>query len=86
MEGKLFFTPGDIVYSSANIISKKPPSLKHEKLRALLEAEKIEFKSLYESLEKKVGENILVVGDTIVNSYTETEMIGEANKNSYNFC
>ena len=55
--GEIIFTSGDIVYSSTSIISNKRPALKHEKLRLLLEAEKIEFKSLYEPLEKKLIKN-----------------------------
>jgi len=78
--GELIFTPGDIVFSSTSIISQKPPKLKYEKLRFLLEAEKIKFKSLYDVLENFNTKEILVLGDTIVDSYTETEMIGGQTK------
>ena len=78
--GEIIFSPGDIVYSSSNIINKRPPNLKYEKLRLLLEAENISFSSLYNSLNNKINKEILVVGDTIVDSYTETEMIGGQTK------
>ena len=80
--GEIIFTPGDIVFSSTNIISEKPPVLKYEKLRILLEAENINFKLLYEVLENTSKKEVLVLGDTIVDSYTETEMIGGQTKNS----
>ena len=78
--GEIIFTPGDIVFSSTSIIDQKPPKLKYEKLRFLLEAEKIKFKSLYDVLENFNTKEILVLGDTIVDSYTETEMIGGQTK------
>tara|TARA_B100000686_G_scaffold204229_1_gene211075 strand:- start:31144 stop:32685 length:1542 start_codon:yes stop_codon:yes gene_type:complete len=78
--GEIIFTPGDIVFSSTNIIDKRPPKLKYEKLRILLEAEDIKFKSLYDVLDLGNKKEILVIGDTIVDSYTETEMIGGQTK------
>ena len=51
--GEIIFTPGDIVYSSTSIISQKPPALKYEKLKILLDAEGINFKSLYDVLNTK---------------------------------
>jgi rfaE bifunctional protein kinase chain/domain/rfaE bifunctional protein nucleotidyltransferase chain/domain len=78
--GGIIFTPGDIVFSSTSIIDHKPPKLKYEKLRFLLEAENIKFKSLYDVLENLKSKEVLVVGDTIVDSYTETEMIGGQTK------
>ncbi len=78
--GEIIFTPGDIVYSSTSIISQKPPTLKYEKLRILLDAENINFKSLYDVLNAKTKKEVLVLGDTIVDSYTQTEMIGGQTK------
>ncbi len=78
--GEVIFTPGDIVFSSTSIISEKPPVLKYEKLRTLLEAEKINFNLLYKVLENASKKEVLVLGDTIVDSYTETEMIGGQTK------
>ena len=78
--GEIIFTPGDIVFSSTNIIDKKPPKLKFVKLRILLEAEDINFKALYDVLDLENQKEVLVIGDTIVDSYTETEMIGGQTK------
>ena len=37
--GEIIFTPGDVVYSSSNLIDLAPPSLKLEKLTTLMERE-----------------------------------------------
>ncbi len=78
--GEILFTPGDIVFSSTKIINKKNPVLKYEKLRIMLEAENFKFKKIYEVMENAKEKEILVVGDTIVDTYTETEMIGGQSK------
>ncbi|MBT3939038.1 MAG: adenylyltransferase/cytidyltransferase family protein [Pelagibacterales bacterium] len=78
--GEIIFTPGDIVFSSTSIINQKLPKLKYEKLIILLEAENIEFKALYDVLDDFNNKEVLVLGDTIVDSYTETEMIGGQTK------
>ena len=49
-------------------------------MRILLEAENIQFNFLYEVLENTSKKEVLVLGDTIVDSYTETEMIGGQTK------
>ncbi len=78
--GEIIFTPGDIVFSSTSIIDQKPPTLKYEKLRILLESENINFNTLYNVLDDMDKKEVLVIGDTIVDSYTETEMIGGQTK------
>ena len=42
--GEIIFTPGDIVYSSSNIIELEPPAIATEKLMALLEAEGLDLR------------------------------------------
>lgn len=74
--GEIIFTPGDIVYSSSHIIELEPPAIATEKLIALLEAEKLTFDSLRDTLDQLKGVRAHVVGDTIVDSYTHTVMIG----------
>jgi rfaE bifunctional protein nucleotidyltransferase chain/domain len=66
--GELLFTPGDIVYSSSNIIETEPPAIATEKLMALLEAEGLEFDGLRDTLDKLNGVRVHVVGDTIIDS------------------
>jgi rfaE bifunctional protein kinase chain/domain len=74
--GKIIFTPGDIVYSSSKLIDLAPPSIKLEKFLTLMETEKLTFNSLRGALDRLKGKRVHVVGDTIVDSYTQTAMIG----------
>jgi len=78
--GEIIFTPGDVVYSSSNLITMSPPALKIEKLLATMEAEGISFDSLKFTLKKMHHFTVHVVGDTIVDSYTQTTMIGGQTK------
>jgi cytidyltransferase-like protein len=78
--GEIIFTPGDIVYSSSNLIEVAPPTLVVDKLLTLLAAENITFMDLYAALEKMKGIDIHVVGDTIVDTYTDCAMIGGMTK------
>jgi len=78
--GEILFTPGDIVYSSSRLIELSPPKISTEKLSALLEAEDLSFDDLRGALDKIRGLKVHVVGDTIVDSYTETSMIGGQTK------
>lgn len=78
--GEIIFTPGDIVYSSSNIIELEPPAIATEKLMALLEAEDLTFDDLRRAVDKLKGLRVHVVGDTIVDSYTHTTLIGGMTK------
>jgi bifunctional ADP-heptose synthase (sugar kinase/adenylyltransferase) len=78
--GKLIFTPGDIVYSSSKLIDLAPPSIKIEKLLTLMDSEKLTFNDLRASLDRLKGKRVHVVGDTIVDSYTRTTLIGGQTK------
>lgn len=78
--GELLFTPGDIVYSSSHIIETEPPAIATEKLMALLEAENLSFEDLKSALNNLKGIKVLVIGDTIVDSYTHCTMIGGMTK------
>ncbi|MGE4166302.1 MAG: adenylyltransferase/cytidyltransferase family protein, partial [Xanthobacteraceae bacterium] len=74
--GEIIFTPGDIVYSSSNIIETEPPAIATEKLLSLLQAEKLDFDSLRDTVSKLSNIRVHVIGDTIVDSYTHTVLIG----------
>jgi len=74
--GEFIYTPGDIVYSSSAIIEKTPPDLSTDKLMALLDAEGLNFSDLRAALLKLKGIKVHVVGDTIVDSYSYTTLIG----------
>ncbi len=78
--GEIIFTPGDIVYSSSNLIEQSAPRLKIDKLLMLMEAGGITFNALRETLDLFKGKQIHIVGDTIVDSYTRTTMIGGQTK------
>ena len=78
--GEIIFTPGDIVYSSSALIELAPPNIATEKLMVLMDAEGVSFKDLRDTLGKLSGVRVHVVGDTIVDSYTYTSMIGGMTK------
>lgn len=78
--GEMIFTPGDIVYSSSKLIELAPPRIQLEKLLTFMDNEKVTFKTLREALENLRGKRVHVIGDTIVDSYTQTAMIGGQTK------
>ncbi len=78
--GEIIFTPGDIVYSSSNLIDLAPPSIKLEKLQIVMERNGITFDKLRQTLDAMTGRRVHVVGDTIVDSYTHCAMIGGQTK------
>ena len=78
--GEMIFTPGDIVYSSSRLIELAPPAIKLEKLLTLMDSEGLTFAHLREALDRFAGRRVHVVGDTIVDSYTRTTMIGGQTK------
>ncbi len=73
--GEIIFTPGDIVYSSSKIIEDAPPNLSMEKLQLLMEAENIKFKDLKDTIKSFKDISVHIVGDTIIDSYTNCSMI-----------
>jgi rfaE bifunctional protein kinase chain/domain/rfaE bifunctional protein nucleotidyltransferase chain/domain len=78
--GEIIFTPADVVYSSSAIIEADPPDIAVEKLLSLLEAENVTFGDLYTTLDRLAGIKVHVVGDTIVDSYTQCVPIGSSTK------
>ncbi len=78
--GEVIFTPGDIVYSSSRLIELEAPRIQMEKLLTFMDAEKLTFDSLRECLTGLKGKRVHVIGDTIVDSYTQTAMIGGQTK------
>lgn len=78
--GEMIFTPGDVVYSSTRLIDLAPPSIKSEKLLTFMDSEGLTFESLRAALAKLSNYTVHVVGDTIVDSYTQTAMIGGQTK------
>ncbi|OGO90144.1 MAG: ADP-heptose synthase [Coxiella sp. RIFCSPHIGHO2_12_FULL_42_15] len=78
--GKMLFTPGDIVYSSSSLIHLAPPSIRYEKLWALMESAQITFADFQRVLERMKGVKVHVVGDTIIDGFMQTTMIGGQTK------
>lgn len=74
--GEMIFTPGDVVYSSTKILNLSQPKIENEKLIDLMKRNKITFDVLKKSLKKLKNISVHVVGDTIIDSYTRTNLIG----------
>lgn len=77
--GEMIFTPGDVVYSSSKLL-QHTPNLAAEKLKVLMQSEGISFGDLRLSIEAIKGVRCHVVGDTIVDSYTNTSLVGSGTK------
>jgi len=78
--GEMLFTPGDIVYSSSALLELAPPNIAVEKLMLLMQGENVSFDDLRTAVASLKGISAHVVGDTIVDSYTHTSMIGGMTK------
>ena len=78
--GEIIFTPGDIVYSSSALLELEPPSIGVEKLMVLMQGEGVTFNDLRDTVRSLSGISVQAVGDTIVDSYTYTSMIGGMTK------
>jgi rfaE bifunctional protein kinase chain/domain len=78
--GEIIFTPGDIVYSSSHLIETAPPRISADKLMMLMDGEDLGFEDLRKAVASMTGTRVHVVGDTIVDSYTQCSMIGGVTK------
>ncbi len=78
--GKMIFSPGDFVMSSSKLISKTKIDLKFEKLKALMEVEKITFKNIKEILKSLSTIKVHIVGDTIIDTNHKCDVIGGLHK------
>ena len=74
--GQFLFTPGDYVLSSSNIIENNRPDLTVIKLKSLMEGENVSFSDIRETLRNFKNCEVLVVGDTIIDNYVNTSIIG----------
>lgn len=74
--GEIIFTPGDIVYSSTNLINITEPDLRVEKFQTMMSQMEIDFEYIERTINQLKGIKVHVVGDTIVDSYTRTSLIG----------
>jgi rfaE bifunctional protein kinase chain/domain len=78
--GQLIFTPGDVVYSSSRFIELAPPNVQIEKLLLLMQSNGLSFDTLRQAVAKLADFKVHIVGDTIVDSYTRTALIGGQTK------
>jgi rfaE bifunctional protein kinase chain/domain len=74
--GEMIFTPGDVLYSSSRLINLTQPKIQIEKLLSLMDMEGLTFSDLRNAVANLKNIRIHVVGDTIVDSYTRTKLIG----------
>ena len=78
--GKMIFSPGDFVLSSSKIIRQMKPDLKYEKLKLLMDTEKVNFTDLKNILKKLSKIRVHVIGDTIVDTHHTCQVIGGLHK------
>lgn len=78
--GNIIFTPGDVVYSSSRFLNESLPEVGLEKLIMLMHKEKINFDTLRKTLKDFKNFKVHVLGDTIVDTYTRTTLIGGQTK------
>lgn len=74
--GRVIFTPGDVVYSSTNLLSGAMPSLASEKLASVMRRGGLTQESLLSMLRNLEGIRVHVVGDVIVDRFLRTRVIG----------
>ncbi|MBW5802276.1 adenylyltransferase/cytidyltransferase family protein [Coxiella endosymbiont of Ornithodoros amblus] len=78
--GKMLFTPGDIIYSSSAFINMNEPDVRYEKLATLLEYHQVSFADIERALGEMKEIRVHVVGDTIIDGFNYTSMIGGQTK------
>ena len=72
----MIFTPGDVIYSSTNLLKLSQPKIESYKILDLMEKNKISFNSLTKAMSKFKNLKVHVVGDLIIDTYTKTTLIG----------
>ena len=73
--GEMIFTPGDVVFSSSKIINKLSPKIDDEKLLYLMDNNNIKFDEIVKIIREFKKLKVHVIGDTIVDTYTNTSFI-----------
>jgi rfaE bifunctional protein kinase chain/domain/rfaE bifunctional protein nucleotidyltransferase chain/domain len=74
--GEMIFTPGDVVYSSTKLLNTHLPKLQIEKLASLMKQFDITFGGLKDAISSFENYKIHVIGDTIIDTYTRTNLVG----------
>lgn len=78
--GELVFSPGDMPYSTNNLLNKNKPNLSLDQLLVLMSAEKISFETLRNTITKFKKINVHVIGDLIVDKYSTCTILGPSQK------
>jgi rfaE bifunctional protein kinase chain/domain/rfaE bifunctional protein nucleotidyltransferase chain/domain len=78
--GEMIFTPGDIVYSSTSLLKLSEPKIENYKILDLMEKNDISFEKLIKDLSKFKKKKVHVIGDLIIDTYTNTTLIGGQTK------
>lgn len=78
--GEIVFTPGDVVYSSSRLIETQAPRIAVDKLLSLMDSEGLDFDDLRKAVRSLEGIRAHVVGDTIVDGYSDCMLLGPAAK------
>lgn len=78
--GKMFFSPGDYVYSSSKFLQTSLPRLSLEKLHVLIQNNKLNFKKFINTFNDFKNISVHIIGDTIIDTYTRTNFIGGQTK------
>ncbi len=74
--GEILFSPGDIIYSSSKLLESHLPHIHKDKLISLLEQANISMDEIIENVKKLSQFKVHVIGDTIVDTYTRTTLVG----------
>ena len=74
--GVMLYTPGDIIFSSTKLLDTHLPKLQIEKLINLMKRFDITFGGLREAISLFGNHKVHVIGDTIIDTYTRTNLIG----------
>ena len=79
-KGKMLFSPGDIIYSSTKIQNINKPNLSMDRLRAIMESEKISFNLLRKTVKNFSKVKIHLIGDIIIDKYNYCNILGQTTK------
>ena len=78
--GEIVFTPGDVVYSSSKLIELEAPKIAIDKLLSVMDSEGVGFADLHKALKTLETVRVHVIGDTIVDGYSDCTLLGAAAK------
>lgn len=75
--GKMFFTSGDVVFSSSKIINdfKEKFGLEHEVFKVFCERNDIKRNDLIEQVHSFTGKKVVVIGEVIMDEYIYSEVM-----------